>query len=250
MCYFINGKNYIYPTRDEMIRQISSMRGRFQSYKDYAGATFEESFTKKEIADAYVVKSECFESSYFENKGAGIFVRTKLPVEAQFAPVFGMITGDYNDDGNLDVLLAGNSYATEASTGRYDALTGLLLAGDGKGHFKPLASAATGFTADADAKGMAQLKGQNGSNIILLGNNASTMEAYQLDKKSTRIIAVKNDDLYAIVHKKNGQVYKQEFYWGSNYLSQSSRILQVGKDVISVSVYDGVGNKREEAIKN
>ena len=250
MCYFINGKNYIYPTRDEMIRQISSMRGRFQSYKDYAGATFEESFTKKEIEDAYVVTSECFESSYFENKGAGIFVRSKLPVEAQFAPIFGMIAGDYNDDGNLDVLLAGNSYATEASTGRYDAFTGLLLAGDGKGHFKSLASAATGFTADADVKGMAELNARNGNNLVLLGNNASTMEAYQLNKKTNQTIAVKNIDLYAIIHKKNGQFYKQEFYWGSNYLSQSSRILQVGKEVINVSVYDNRGNKREEEIKN
>lgn len=76
------------------------------------------------------------------------------------------------------------------------------------------------------------------------------MEAYQFNKKRYQTIAVKNADLYAIIHKKNGQFYKQEFYWGSNYLSQSSRILQVGKEVINVSVYDNRGNKREEEIKN
>jgi hypothetical protein len=106
----------------------------------------------KEIRDAYVVKSECFESSYFENRGNGEFVRKILPAEAQFAPVFGMLTGDYNNDGNLDVLMAGNSYSTEASTGRYDALEGLLLLGDGKGSFTSVKSSFTGFNADNDVK--------------------------------------------------------------------------------------------------
>jgi len=224
------------------------MRGRFPSYKDYASVTFEQSFTPAEIADAYVVKSECFESSYFENKGNGVFIRKSLPVQAQFAPIFGMLVADYNDDGNLDVLLAGNSYATEASTGRYDAMTGLLLAGDGKGNFKPENNAATGFKADGDVKGLANLFAADGHQIILVGNNSGGMEAYQLNKK-TKNIAIKNTDAYAIIHKKNGQAYKQEFYFGSNYLSQSSRILSIGTAVASVTIYDTKGNKREQLIK-
>ena len=248
MCYYTGGKNYIYPTRDEMIKQISSMRGRFPSYKDYASVTFEQSFTPAEIADAYVVKSECFESSYFENKGNGVFAKKSLPVQAQFAPIYGMLVADYNDDGNLDVLLAGNSYATEASTGRYDAMTGLLLAGDGKGNFKPENNAATGFKADGDVKGLANLFAADGHQIILVGNNSGGMEAYQLNKK-TKNIAIKNTDAYAIIHKKNGQAYKQEFYFGSNYLSQSSRILSIGTAVASVTIYDTKGNKREQLIK-
>ena len=249
MCYFVNGENYIYPTRDEMIKQIASMRVRFASYKDYAKADFKESFTPDEIKDAYVVKSECFESSYFENTGNGKFVRKSLPAEAQFAPVFGMLTGDYNGDGNLDVLMAGNSYATEASTGRYDAMTGLLLAGDGKGNFKPVNSAATGFKADGDVKSLAKIFSVDGTEIILVGNNSGKMEAYQLNKNQTINIAVKSTDAYAVIHKKNGQSYRQEFYFGSNYLSQTSRMLQVGKDVTSVIIYDTNGNKREQ-IKN
>jgi hypothetical protein len=160
-----------------------------------------------------------------------------------------MIAGDFNDDGNLDVLLAGNSYSTEASTGRYDAMTGLLLTGDGKGNFKSVNSYQTGFKADADVKGMAELLMRDGTKIILLGNNASKMEAYQLNKSNGKNIAVKNTDMYAIIHKKNGKSYRQEFYWGSNYLSQSSRVLQVGKEASSVSIYDNRGNKRDVEIK-
>lgn len=245
MCYYVNGKNYIYPTRDEMIKQISSMRGRFSSYDNYAKATFEESFLPEEIKDAYVVKSECFESSYFENKGNGKFGRKALPAEAQFAPVFGMLTGDYNNDGNTDVLLAGNSYSTEASTGRYDAMEGLLLSGDGKGNFKPVKSAVTGFKADNDVKSLAEIHSSKGTDLILTGNNDSKMQAYQFNQKQSVTIPIKNTDVYAIILKKNGQSYRQEFYYGSNYLSQTSRKLKVGKDVTRAELYDYKGNKRE-----
>ena len=249
MCYYVDGENYIYPTRDEMIKQIASMRGRFASYQDYATTSFTESFTKDEIKDAYVVRSECFESSYFENIGNGKFTRKRLPVEAQFAPVFGMLTDDYNGDGYLDVLAAGNSYATEASTGRYDAMTGLLLAGDGKGNFKSVNSAATGFKADGDVKSLVKINAVDGTEMLLVGNNSGKMEAYQLSKNNNTTIAVKNLDAYAIIHKKNGQAYRQEFYYGSNYLSQTSRMLTVGKDVTRVIIYDTKGNKREQLIK-
>jgi len=135
MCYYVQGKNYVYPSRDELIGQIPGMRKRFDRYKTFASASFEQAFSAKELSDAFVVKAECFESSYFENKRNGVFERRSLPSLCQSAPVFGMITDDFNNDGHDDILITGNSYSTEVSTGNYDAMTGLLLAGDGKGHF-------------------------------------------------------------------------------------------------------------------
>ncbi|MGZ8557284.1 MAG: FG-GAP repeat domain-containing protein, partial [Chitinophagaceae bacterium] len=244
MCYYVNGVNYIYPTRDEMIKQISSMRVRFTSYEDFAKASFKESFKAGEIADAYVVKSECFASSYLENLGNGKFVKKSLPTEAQFAPVYGMITADYNYDGNLDILIAGNSYATEASTGRYDAMTGLLLKGDGTGNFIAVNSAVTGFKADGDVKSLVQLFSPQGTTTVLAGNNSGTMGAYKLRIKQ-KIIPLKSTDRFAIIKKKNRQLYRQEFYFGSNYLSHTSRMLSVGKDVVSIIIYDNKGNQRQ-----
>ncbi len=249
MCYFVEGENYVYPTRDEIVDQIAAMRARFEKYRDYATSTFKESFRADEIKDAYVVRSECFETSYFENRGNGKFVRKKLPAEAQFAPVFGMLTGDYDSDGNTDILMVGNSYATETSTGRYDAMTGLLLAGDGKGNFRAVGSAFTGFKADGDAKGLAKIFFAGGIEIVLVGNNSGKMEAYQLRKKQAINLPVKNTDTYAVVYKKNGLSYRQEFYYGSNYLSQSSRTLQVDKDADSVIFYDAGGNSRKQILR-
>ena len=167
---------------------------------------------------------------------------------AQVAPIYAMLTGDYNEDGNLDVLLAGNAYGTEASTGRYDALTGLLLAGNGKGHFQPLSSAYTGFTADGDVKAIAQVALANGTPLILVGNNSGPLQSFQLLQKRSRLIPVNKDDVYAIIQKKNGKTYRQEFYYGSNYLSQTTRNLCVGPDATHITFFDNQGHKREQKL--
>ena len=41
----------------------------------------------------------------------------------------GMITDDFDGDGNLDILISGNDYGTDVSTGRYDACNGIFLKG-------------------------------------------------------------------------------------------------------------------------
>src|SRR5690625_7330656 len=82
-----------------------------------------------------------------------------LPVEAQFAPVFGMLCGDYDGDGIPDLLVTGNSYSTEMFTGWYDASKGLYLKGDGAGGFTPVRLTASGFHVLGDAKSLTELRG-------------------------------------------------------------------------------------------
>jgi hypothetical protein len=192
-----------------------------------------------------VVKSECFESSYLQNMGNGKFERKALPLQCQFAPLFGMLTGDYNNDGHLDVLITGNSYETEVSTGAYDALTGILLAGDGRGNFTPLNANTTGFKVNGDAKGMAQLYTASNNLLVLTAINNSPLKADEAINKE-EFADINAGDVYAIVQKKDGKKYKQEFYWGNSYLSHSSRRLLYNTAwVTSISVYDNKGNVRE-----
>ena len=56
-------------------------------------------------------------------------------MQAQISALNGMAVDDFDGDGNLDVLINGNDWGTEVTVGRYDALNGLLLRGDGKGEF-------------------------------------------------------------------------------------------------------------------
>lgn len=250
MCYFVNNENQIFPTRDEMIRQINPMRGRFKTYESFASANFDQSFTKDELKDAFIVKAECFESSYFENLGNGKFAIRPLPLVAQFAPIFGLLPGDFNGDGFIDILVTGNSYATEASTGRYDGMRGLLLAGDGKGNFKEEKKYCSGFRADKDVKALTEIFLKDGNDVVLVGNNDDRMEAYTFRVSPSHIIVPHEDDAYAVIKRKSGKTYRQEFYFGNNYLSSSSRRLKVGRDVISVTIFDNAGKKRNESLAN
>jgi hypothetical protein len=196
------------------------------------------------------VKAECFESSYFENLGNGKFAIKPLPLVAQFAPVFGLLPGDFDNDGFTDVLVTGNSYATEASTGRYDGMKGMLLAGDGKGNFREDREYCSGFRADKDVKSLPEIFLKDGSDVVLVGNNDNKMEAYRFPDKASYVIVPHDNDACAIVTKRSGKFYKHEFYFGNNYLSSSSRRLKVGRDVVSVAIYDNAGKKRNEALAN
>lgn len=244
LCYYINDKNYIYPTRDEMIRQINSMRGRFETYKSYADVTFEESFMPSELEDALVMKIECTESSYFENLGSGNFSRKSLPMQAQFAPVYGMLTGDFNNDGSTDVLIAGNSYATETSTGRYDAMRGFLLTGKGNGNFDVFPMDATGLAADKNVKALVEVNLKKGNNLLLVANNNDKLESYIINRMDNRVITAGPNEVHAIVKLKNGDSYKKELYYGNNYLSQTSGKIVWTANIKSIDFYDDKNHKR------
>ena len=244
MTYYLQGTKYIVHARDELISQISAMRLRFRKYKEYSEATFDESFLKSELESAYVVCSERFETSYIENLGQGKFFIISLPLEAQFSPVYGMITDDYNHDGNQDVLMVGNMYATEVNTGRYDASLGLYLQGDGHGNFYPTKAIDCGFFADDDAKGMAKLIAGDGDAILVVGNNSGPIKTYEVNQKNKSYLA-KRDDASALITFRNGKTYKHEFSYGSTYLSQSSRSLGYSSDVVKIVVFNFLGEGKE-----
>jgi hypothetical protein len=248
MCYYIQGTNYVYPSRDELIGQIPAMRKRFDRYKTFALATFDETFTRQELDGSFILKAECFESSYLENKGNGKFERKALPLPCQFAPVFGMIAGDYNNDGHPDILITGNSYSTEVSTGNYDAMTGLLLTGDGKGNFQTIISGKSGFFSDGDSKGMAQLNLADNSCLVLVTNNNDRLSSFELSGSNGKPIRVTQDEVYAIVRKKDGSSFKQELYFGTTYLSASSRAIYCPREIVSLTIYNSRGSKRQVVI--
>ncbi|MCJ8164041.1 VCBS repeat-containing protein [Pontibacter sp. E15-1] len=244
--YYIQGKKQLVHGRDDMTDQMVSMRREFRTYEDYASKSFDEIFTPERLQGAYVAESNYFASSYLENLGNGKFRIVPLPVQAQFAPVCGITVNDYDDDGNLDALLTGNSYATEVMVGRYDAFTGLYLKGNGKGGFSPIASARSGFMVDGDAKGMAEIYTGNGSPLLLVAANNDSLKAYRQTMRPAAVQAVPvlPSDAYATLTLANGKTRKQEFYFGSGYLSQSSRTLWLPAGVQSVRIMDRAGKQR------
>jgi hypothetical protein len=195
-----------------------------------------------DLKDALIMDANWMASSYIENLGNNKFTMKPLPVVAQSAPVNGIITTDANGDGNLDVMMVGNDYGNEVFAGRYDAFTGLVLLGDGTGAFQVMPSAKSGFYVAGDAKSLARLYGANGEELFIATQNKDSVEVFA--KKpfdNVKVINVNPLASHADIFYQDGRKQKVEFYYGSGYLSQSSRKLVVPNNVKEIVIYDYAG---------
>ncbi len=208
MSHYIQGKEFLTHPRMTLVDQLVAMRRLLPTFKDYGKMGVEDILKEGDLKGANIIKANYFQSAYIENKGKGNFEIKPLPMEAQFAPTFGLCAKDVDQDGNLDLMTVGNSYATEVLTGRYDAGIGNYLKGDGKGNFKNIAINQSGFFVNGDAKAMAEIRLKNGENLVLVTRNNDMMLAFR-QKSSVK------------THTKNPK-RKEETYYGSGYLSQSS----------------------------
>jgi hypothetical protein len=94
-----------------------------------------------------------------------------IPQEVQFSPVYAAECGDFNDDGNPDILLGGNLYNAKPETGRYDASYGSFLTGDGKGGFSNVPSKYSGLKLEGEIRDIMPVKTLKGSILVISGSN-------------------------------------------------------------------------------
>jgi len=236
-------KEFPVNTRDDIIKQMLIMRVKFQNYKSYAVATMDSVITPEMRKGAIRLKANMMQSCYIKNDGNGKFTMTPLPMEAQISQLDGMVVDDFDGDGNLDVAISGNDYGTEVGTGRYDAFNGLLLKGDGKGNFKPLTIQQSGLYIPGDGKALVKLKGAKGNYLLAASQNRNVMKIFEL-KKPVQTVALQPLDMYAVIKYKNGRTSKQEFYYGTSFLSQSGRFMNIDKTMVSVKIADIYGHLR------
>lgn len=241
--HYVMGVNVPFHTREEMIEQVFIWRGHYPTYENYAAVTFQDFVADDRLKDAYHLKYDNFNTSYLENKGNGKFVLKALPVEAQFAPVLGMQAADYDQDGKPDLLIAGNSYAANLHIGWMGASNGKFLKGKGDGSFEAVSHHSSGFYADGEMKSMVELITGDKLNI-LLSSNMDSLRLFESTRNKFSIVPLALNDAYAEISFKDGTIEKREFYYGSGYLSQSSRHLKLSDEVREVKIVDFRGNAR------
>jgi hypothetical protein len=193
---------------------------------------------------ALILHADNFKSCYLENKGNGKFELHALPGNAQIAPVNGMTVDDFNNDGNLDVALSGNDYGNEVFDGRYDAMNGLVLLGDGKGNFKPQTILQSGVFIPGDAKALVKLRGQNNHYLLTASQNRGPLKIFSHKNPDQKEIPLQQTDKVALITLVNGKKRKQELYFGDSFLSQSSRFLSVDGNVKSIEIVGSNGKVR------
>ncbi|MDP1844039.1 MAG: VCBS repeat-containing protein, partial [Sediminibacterium sp.] len=241
----INGPLKEFPIggRDEFIREMTAMKERFPNYAAYAKSEMQQVFNPETMKGALQLSVNNFNTSWIENKGQLNLVLHTLPTAAQLAPIYGIISRDFDGDGFIDLALNGNEYSMTPSLGRYDALNGLILKGNGKGDFKPLAIAQSGFYVPGNGKALAEIMVQRNP-VFIAGQNTGLYKLFKNKIYRDSTITIGSEILYSIIHYKNGTLRKEEYPIGSGFLTQSGHYLQLNKQMDYVEIVNNKGSKK------
>ena len=188
-------------------------------------------------------------SSIIENKGNGRFEIKPLPEQCQWAPIYGMLTEDFNQDGHEDIMMIGNDFSAELLNGKYDALNGLILLGNGKGGFRVLSVQESGIFIPGDAKALVTMNLQ-GEGLFIASGNRGNLKAFKISQpQNLRTLQLKPDDYKVIVTLKNGRKIVKEIYYGNGFISQSSRLIRIPSDCLEVEILNFKNVPRKLIVK-
>lgn len=177
-CYD-EGKNYPVFSKDDIQQQLTILKNRFVKYSEYAGLTIDQVFTSEELEGSKVLYAKNFETSYIENIGSGQFKITALPKESQFSPIYGLSTGDFNQDGHIDIVMGGNFTASRVKFGNYDAIKGICFLGDGSGKFSYLDASESGLMVSGEVRDIQKIISPSGEQYLVFTRNNDTPKFYK-----------------------------------------------------------------------
>ena len=178
LSYHNFGEEYPVRGRQCSSEQIPALKSAYKDYNTFSTAKITDIFGSQKLENSLSYKVANFSSIYIENKGAGKMTIESLPIDAQISPINDFIVDDYNKDGFLDVVLAGNLYSSEVETPRADAGIGLLLVGDGKGNFASQRMTSSGIYMPHDTKKLARLNMSEDVKAFAASNNDGPLQIF------------------------------------------------------------------------
>jgi hypothetical protein len=167
-----------FATKMDITSQLPALKKQFLKNKAYANASVEDLFGKDLISKSVKKSASNFNSSVLLNRGDFIFDLQALPNAAQRSPVYALLTKDFDQDGNLDILLGGNIYGMKPEIGRQDGLRGVLLKGDGQGGFSALDRFQSGVFEMGEVRSIKAIT-VGDKPMILVGKCNAEMSFYQ-----------------------------------------------------------------------
>ncbi len=176
-CFYIQGESYPYLTREELLGQLANLRPQFTSYKDYADATIKDIFSADQLKEANKLTANRMETTLLLSNPDEKFRIAALPEQTQYSPIYAINVGDFNTDGNKDILLLGNNHFFKLRLGKFDANYGTLLVGNGKGEFNYVNQIESGLDIRGAVKSSLLI-----DNKLFLGINNNSLKTYQFLK--------------------------------------------------------------------
>lgn len=237
--YKIGNDEYPANSLDEMKKQYPVfMANKFRNHVAFAGKKMTDIFGADNKPPLKMEANE-FSSLVLINKG-GSFESVFLPPLGQTAPLFGICTADFDNNGIPDVLGIGNNFSTRTQHGWDDAMDGIWFELN-KGRINLETGHKSGMLVPGDGKALGTIPVGNYIYCIATQNN-DRVKMFK-DKTPAKFLAAKPGEIKALVTTKTG-AYIQNLCYGGGYLTATYPGVYAGSAVSSVIFIDGKGQKR------
>jgi len=167
---YSDGKKYPFVQLKELATQIPSVSQRYTSFNDYKSDETDAVFSDEIREKGQVLKTYNLASGIYFNIGKKLIFEN-LPMRAQLSPVYAIKTGDFDHDGNIDIIIGGNFSESKPEVGTYHASFGALFEGKGNGQFEFVPNFRAGFRIEGNIRDVAEVQIGNKSVLVFTRNN-------------------------------------------------------------------------------
>jgi hypothetical protein len=178
------GKITEYPVNylDELMGQSNYFKSKVADYTSFSHASFSDLFNKNILKRLELKLFVNTTSSYIIWNEKGKFRWEKLPECLQVSPITKIIVQDMNNDKYPDIIVGGNDYAYDVSTGYYDALKGAVLINKGRNQsFDVLSPSKSGLLLQGMVESLLYFDGD--TSLVVAGLNRAGTAVFKHIKK-------------------------------------------------------------------
>ncbi|MEL4306693.1 VCBS repeat-containing protein [Joostella sp. CR20] len=178
----INGKDMPIHMKKELTAQLASLKKQNLKASEYSKKSIQELFPKETFDRSIKKEVTISESIIAINDGSGNFSIKKLPNQVQLSCVCDITATDINNDGNIDLIMAGNNYEFKPQFSRLDANYGTVLLGDGSGNFEWKDYNTSGFFVKGEVKKIEQFKDASGNTYLFVAINNEQPKIFKINE--------------------------------------------------------------------
>ncbi|MFK7921550.1 MAG: VCBS repeat-containing protein [Bacteroidia bacterium] len=179
------GQMQEYPVNymDELISQSPYFKKYTTSYTTFSKSTARHIFNTDSIPSEQIFMANTAASYVMWNDG-GNFRWELLPIALQIAPIKEMLAQDFDGDGHLEVLVAGNDHSYDVATGYYDANKGYLLKVNAQQQLSVLQPAETGILLNGQVESLLYFEGEH--SYLVAGINRRKIAVFEQRKSQAQ----------------------------------------------------------------